>query len=85
MLRKMGYYAPGSALILLGILIVVVPELLVALVAATLITVGIGILYAAHQVRKLHETFGRVDETFFDGGFYDPLLHFERAFFSRRW
>ncbi len=85
MLRKLGYYAPGSVLILLGILIVAVPELLVALVAATLITIGIGVLYAAHQVRKLHEEFGKLDEAFFSDGFYDPFLNIERAFFSRLW
>ncbi|GEM_PF-2253387 len=86
MLRKLGYYVPGSVLILLGILIVAVPELLVALVAATLITIGIGVLYAAHHVRKLHEEFGKLeDEAFFGDGFYDPFVNFERAFFGRLW
>ena len=85
MLRKAGYYVPGSMLILLGILIVAVPELLVALVAATLIMIGIGALYAAHQVRKLHEEFGKFDGAFLSGVFYDPFPTFERSFFNRLW
>ncbi len=85
MLRKMGYYAPGSGLVLLGLLIVVFPELLVALVAATLIMLGIGALYAAHQLRKLHQEFGKFDDAFFSGVFYDPYLTLERSFFSRPW
>ena len=83
MLRKLGYYAPGSVMILLGILIVAVPQLLVALVAATLITIGIGVLVAAHQIRKLHEEFGRVDPVFFSEGFHDPFVTMERFFCSR--
>lgn len=85
MLRKLSYYAPGTGMILLGILVVAFPALLVALVAAMLIVIGIGTLYAAHHVRKLHEELGQFDDPLFSGILYDPYLVFERSFFSRPW
>lgn len=85
MLHKLSYYVPGTGMILLGVLVVAFPALLVALVAAVLIVIGIGALYAAHHVRKLHEELGKFDDPFFSGILCDPCPTFERSFFSRLW
>lgn len=46
------YYLPGTILILIAIMIVAVPEILVAFVAAIIIMAGIGALYIGHKIRK---------------------------------
>jgi hypothetical protein len=46
------WYLPGSILILLAIMIVMVPEILVALIATFIVMVGIGALYIGHMIRK---------------------------------
>ena len=49
---NLKYYLPGSILILIALLIVAVPEILIALAAASMITLGAGGLYFGHLVRK---------------------------------
>ena len=41
-MQNLKYYLPGSVLILIAIMIVVVPEILLAFVAALIIMLGIG-------------------------------------------
>jgi hypothetical protein len=61
-MRNLHYYIPGSLLILMAIMIVTIPEILVALVAALIIMVGIGALYIGHMVRKSEIEFRNFDE-----------------------
>lgn len=51
-MKKLQYYIPGSMFILAAFLIVILPEILIALVAAALVMFGIGLLYAGHLMRK---------------------------------
>ena len=46
------YYLPGTILILIAIMIVAVPEILVAFVASIIIMAGVGALYIGHKIRK---------------------------------
>lgn len=46
------YYLPGIILILIAILIIAVPEILIALLASIIIMAGIGALYIGHKIRK---------------------------------
>ena len=63
-MRNLQYYLPGSILILIAIMIVAVPEILVALVAALIIMVGIGALYIGHMMRKSEIEFRNFDGWF---------------------
>ncbi len=51
-MRNIRYYIPGSILILIAIVIVAVPEILVAFLAASIIMAGVGALYIGHIMRK---------------------------------
>ncbi len=64
-MENLKYYLPGSILILMAILIVAVPEILIALVAASMIMLGAGGLYIGHVARK-SEKYWNV----FEGGFF---------------
>ena len=64
------YYLPGIILILIAILIVAVPEILVAFVASIIVMAGIGALIIGHKARKSdlelrHTGEGFPDEDFF--------------------
>ena len=63
-MRNIKYYIPGSILILIAIIVVAVPKILVAFVAASIIMVGIGALYVGHMIRKSEIEFGNIDEWF---------------------
>ena len=52
-MERLRYYIPGSLLVLMGLLIVAFPEILVALVAAMVITLGAGALFIGHTMRKV--------------------------------
>ena len=58
----MRYYVPGIVLILIAILIVAVPEILVAFVASIIIMAGIGALYIGHRIRKSDIEYRRTGE-----------------------
>jgi hypothetical protein len=60
---------PGTILILIAILIVAVPEILVAFVAGLIIMAGIGALYIGHAVRKSRIELQNIDRWFFDNRF----------------
>lgn len=46
------YYLPGTVLFLIAFVIVAVPEVLVALVAALIVMAAIGALYIGHMLRR---------------------------------
>jgi hypothetical protein len=52
-MRSMRYYIPGSILILIAILILAVPEILVAFIAALVLVGGVGLLYIGHRFREM--------------------------------
>jgi hypothetical protein len=64
-MRDLRYYLPGSILILIAIMIVAVPQILIAFVAALLIMVGIGALVIGHMMRKSEIEFRNPDGRFF--------------------
>ena len=63
------YYMPGIILILIAILIVAVPEILVAFVASIIIMAGIGALYIGHRIRKSEMEFRHTGEWSSDENF----------------
>lgn len=60
-MQNLAYYFPGSILILIAILIVAVPEILVAFVAGAIIMIGMGALYLGHLLRKSEIDLRNVD------------------------
>ena len=82
-MRNLKYYVPGSILILLAIIIALVPEILVAIVAASMIMLGVGALHIGHMIRK-----SDIEERDPDSRFVinDPFEGwFKRAPISIRW
>lgn len=69
-MNTIRYYVPGVILILIAILILVVPEILVAFVASMIIMAGIGALYIGHRVRKSENEFQQSDAWYSDEGFF---------------
>jgi hypothetical protein len=63
-MRNLKYYIPGSMLILIAVVIVAVPEILVALVAGSIIMAGVGALYIGHIMRKSEIEFKNVNGWF---------------------
>ena len=51
-MNSLRYYLPGITLILIAILIIAVPEILIAFIASIIILAGIGALYLGHKIRK---------------------------------
>lgn len=82
-MRNIKYYIPGSVLILLAIIVVAVPKILVAFVAASIIMVGIGALYVGHMIRKSEIEFRNIDEWFSDDDRYGWRFVTRPVF--RRW
>ena len=65
-MRNLKYYFPGSILILIAIIIVAIPDILVAFIAASIIMVGIGTLCIGHMIRK-----SEIEAKNFDGWFFN--------------
>ena len=82
-MRNFKYYIPGSILIMTAIIIVAVPEILVAFIAASIIMAGIGSLYLGHMIRKSGVDFKDSDVNFFNDDFYGRRFIREPVF--RRW
>ncbi len=82
-MRNLKYYLPGSILILMAIIIVAVPEVLVALVAVFIIMAGSGVLYIGHVIRKPEIEFRNIDGWFWDNDSFGWL--FGKAPVFRRW
>lgn len=51
-MAKLRYYAPGAMLILMSMLIVAVPEILLAFVSCAILLAGVGALSLGHMIRK---------------------------------
>ena len=73
---------PGIILIAIAIMIVAVPEILVAFVTAIIIIAGIGALYIGHRMRKSEIEFRETDTQFFGDDFIGRRI-FRRPVFSR--
>lgn len=73
-MRYMRYYLPGSIMMLMAILIAVVPEILVALIAASLFMAASGVLYIGHMNRKSGTGVRDMDEWFLHNDSYDRRL-----------
>jgi len=69
-MQSIRYYLPGIILILVAIMIVAVPEILVAFVASLIIMAGIGALYIGHKMRKSEIEFRDTGTQFFDDDFF---------------
>ncbi len=69
-MRGMRYYFPGCILILAAILIVAVPEILVAFIAALILVGGVGLLYIGHLFKEM-ENESRHDIGYQDRHFRD--------------
>ena len=68
-MQNLRYYLSGIILILVAIIIVAVPEILVAFVASIFIMAGIGALYVGHRMRKSETEFRGAYREFEDGDF----------------
>ena len=81
-MENIRYYVPGIILIAIAIMIVAVPEILVAFVAAIIIMAGIGALVIGHRMRKSAIEFRDMDTQFFDDDFFGRRF-VRRPVFSR--
>ena len=82
-MRNIKYYIPGIVLILIAIMVVAVPKILVAFVAASIIMAGIGALYIGHMIRKSETEFSNIGNWFYDNDLYGR--QFARRPVFRRW
>jgi hypothetical protein len=69
-MRNLKYYLPGSILILMALLIIAVPEILIALVVASMMMLGVGGLYIGHMARKTEKDWNRFDGRLFGDDLY---------------
>ena len=81
-MQSIRYYGPGIILISIAIMIVAVPEILVAFAASIIIMAGIGALYIGHKMRKSEIEFRDTDTQFFDDDFFGRMI-FRRPVFRR--
>ena len=63
-MKNLKYYIPGTALILLSILIIAMPEILVALVAATILTAGLVALHVGHIIKKAQKNYNEAIDNY---------------------
>ena len=82
-MRNIKYYIPGIVLILIAIMVVAVPQILVAFIAASIIMAGIGALYIGHMIRKSEIEFRNIGNWFYDHDSYGR--QFARRPVVRRW
>ncbi len=72
-MKNFKYYLPGTLLISLAFLVIALPEILVAFVAAFIIMAGIGMLFMGHQMKKLQRH--NRSEHFCDNGAFHRMWH----------
>ena len=84
-MRNLRYYVPGIMLILTAVVIVAVPEILVAFIAALIITAGIAALYIGHKVRKSEIEPGNFDYRSLDDHFFDLSFTRNPIFRCKNW
>lgn len=65
-MKTLRFYVPGVLLILVALIVVIVPQILVAFVAALLIMAGIGILHLGHIIRKSGHDSEHLDRRFWE-------------------
>ena len=82
-MRNIKYYIPGFVLILIAVIVVAVPQILVAFVAASIIMAGIGALYIGHMIRKSEIEFRNIGNWFYEHDRYGR--QFVRRPVFRRW
>ena len=67
-MEHIKYYLPGTLLIVAAIVIMAFPEILVALIAVSIVLAGVGAISIGHMMRKAereYEHFHPSDHTFF--------------------
>ena len=69
-MKNIKYYIPGSLFVLMGLLIVAVPQILVVLIAASIIMAGIAILQIGHMMRKSGTEIENIVDRFSDDDFF---------------
>ena len=77
-MKNTKYYFPGMTLIALAAIIVAFPEILIVMIAATIIFAGAIALYIGHMMRKGLDELG-----YMNGSAFDKFL-IDQTFF-RRW
>jgi hypothetical protein len=77
-MRELKYYCPGITLITIAVIIGAFPEILIAMIAATILFSGALALYIGHKMKKGFDEFTYVNGSTFDKFLIDqPIL--------RRW
>ncbi len=82
-MKNLKFYSPGIMLILLAIVIIAVPQILVAIVAATIIMVGITALKIGHMMKKSAAEFDVIADRYFDDDFLGQ--RFARSSMFNKW
>jgi len=77
-MKDIKYYFPGITLIAIAIIIVAFPQILIAMIAATIIFAGVMALYIGHIMRKGFDKSGYIS-----GYAFDELIVDQPIF--RRW
>jgi len=65
-MKTAHYYIPGGLLILLAMVVVAMPEILVALVATAITILGIFVLFVGHRIRIFQNELRYFDTPLFD-------------------
>ena len=86
-MAKIKYYLPGFALILSGILIVIFPEILIALLASMVIMAGIGALLIGKRLSDSEQGFINRPREMFHEDFTEDYWTEKKPLFRyyRRW
>ena len=81
------YYIPGATLILSGLLIVIFPEILIALFASIIIMAGIGALYIGKRLGESERGFKNTYRSGFNDDFVENYRTVNKPYFRhyRRW
>ena len=82
-MRELKYYMPGILMIAIALLVVAVPEILVAFVTAAMIMIGIGLLLLGHRIRKAEIRLDKTDDPFYENNFFGH--RFARSPVFTRW
>ena len=77
-MKDIRYYFPGITLIAIAVIIVAFPQILIAMIAATIIFAGAVALYIGHKMRKGFDEFSYIRGSNFDKFLIDQPLF-------RRW
>lgn len=78
-MRNIKFYIPGIFLVLMGIAVIIVPEILIAIVAATIIMSGFAALQVGYMIHKSQNDFNNFKVSFFDD------FYFTRPFVFDKW